>query len=136
MDEGKARARVYPHNILEAFGNGCVLDLRVRFAMQLLTGPMYANVVAEAAKVGPGVPPLDIAVHALDVSTALFEVSEARGLVEPLPDDDGLNRQLMLQAARTARYSVWQQMAGGWVAAVVLPGVGAVGPLAGRTFNG
>jgi hypothetical protein len=113
-----------------------MLDLRVRLAVDFLKSPLYANVVAEGVELGTEDNPRDIAVHALDVATALLAVSEARGLVEPLPDDDGLNRQLRLQAARTARYSVWQQLAGARVAAEEQPRVGPVGPLAGRTFNG
>jgi hypothetical protein len=131
---GLGDGMAYPSNVLESFGTGCLLELRVRLAVDFLKSPLYANVVAEAAKAGPGVPPTDIAVHALDVATALLTVSEARGLVEPLPDDDGLNRQLRLQAARTARYSVWQQLAGAQLAAEEQPRVGPVP--GGRVFNG
>lgn len=141
MDEDKGRGclgvgngMAYPSNVLEGFGTGALLDLRVRFAMQLLTGPLYANVVAEGVELGTGDNARAIAVHALDVSAAFFEVSEERGLVEPLPDDDGLNRQLRLQAARTARYSVWQQLAGARVAAEEQPRVGPAP--GGRVFNG
>jgi hypothetical protein len=120
---------------LEGFGTGALLDLRVRLAMDLLrTSPMFTNFLplssGESLEQAPGM----LAVLALDVATALLAVSEARGLVEPLPDDDGLNRQLRLQAARTARYSVWQQLAGARVAAEEQPRVGPVP--GGRVFNG
>jgi hypothetical protein len=123
---------------LEGFGTGALLDLRVRLAMDLLrTSPMFTNFLplssGESLEQAPGM----LAVLALDVATALLAVSEARGLVEPLPDDDGLNRQLRLQAARTARYSVWQQLAGARVAAEEQPRVGPVGGMpGGRVFNG
>jgi hypothetical protein len=125
----------YPSNVLEGFGTGALLDLRVRLAMDLLrTSPMFTNFLplssGESLEQAPGM----LAVLALDVATALLAVSEARGLVEPLPDDDGLNRQLRLQAARTARYSVWQQLAGARVAAEEQPRVGPVP--GGRVFNG
>jgi hypothetical protein len=128
----------YPSNVLEGFGTGALLDLRVRLAMDLLrTSPMFTNFLplssGESLEQAPGM----LAVLALDVATALLAVSEARGLVEPLPDDDGLNRQLRLQAARTARYSVWQQLAGARVAAEEQPRVGPVGGMpGGRVFNG
>jgi hypothetical protein len=42
-----------------------------------------------------------------------------------------------LQAARTARYSVWQQLAGARVAAEEQPRVGPAGMVpGGRVFNG
>jgi hypothetical protein len=128
----------YPSNVLEGFGTGALLDLRVRLAMDLLrTSPMFTNFLplssGESLEQAPGM----LAVLALDVATALLAVSEARGLVEPLPDDDGLNRQLRLQAARTARYSVWQQLAGARVASEEQPRVGPVGGMpGGRVFNG
>jgi hypothetical protein len=122
----------YPSNVLEGFGTGALLDLRVRLAVDFLKSPMFTHTDRihgpDAAHV--------LAVFALDVAAELLAVSESRGLVEPLPDDDGLNRQLRLQAARTARYSVWQQLAGARVAAEEQPRVGPAGPLAGRTFNG
>jgi hypothetical protein len=135
MEEGKARVRVYPHNILEAFGNGCVLDLRVRFAMDLLrTSPIFEGVGSEFSPEHIAVLPKACAAFALALATELLALAEQRGLVEPLPDDDGLNRQLRLHAARTARYSVWQQLAGARVAAEEQPRVGAAP--GGRVFNG
>jgi hypothetical protein len=127
----------YPSNVLEGFGTGALLDLRVRFAMDLLKSPLFSNVVAEGVEFRDDITTAGgIAEHALDIAVALLAQAENRGLVESLPDDDGLNRQLRLQAARTARYSVWQQLAGARVAAEEQPRVGPVGPLAGRTFNG
>jgi len=111
----------YPHNILEGFGNGCLMDLRVRIALDLLKAPLFANMLADGlpnvGKVDAGqdngvADPSDIAGFALDLAAELMWDAERRGWVDTLPDDDGLNRQVRLQAARTARYQVWQQLAG------------------------
>lgn len=127
----------YPHSVLEGFGNGCLLDLRVRLAVDLLKGPLYANVVAEGVELGTEDNARDIAVHALDVATALMSIAEARGLIEPLPGDDGLDLQCRLQATRTARYGVLQQICQQRVVAEegsrIQP---ATGPLGGNGLNG
>jgi hypothetical protein len=120
----------YPSNVLEGFGTGCLLDLRVRLAVDFLKSPMFEGMAVTAEEILPKA----CAWFALEVSTELLALAEARGLVEPLPDDDVLNRQLRLQAARTARYSVWQQLAGARVAAEEQPRVGPVP--GGRVFNG
>ena len=62
----------YPHNVLEGFGNGALLDLRVRMAMQLLThSPMYAGSAATN--------PDDVAAHALEVARCTLERAEGFG---------------------------------------------------------
>lgn len=97
----------YPHNPLEGFANGCLLDLRVRMALQILThSPMYAIVSP---------PPPEhseiVATHALDVATALLALAESRGLVDPIPDDDGeLSPALRAQARRTGSFTILQQV--------------------------
>lgn len=104
--EAPPAQKLYPQNVIEGIGNGCLLDLRVRMAINMLTSsPMFAGGVSDviggtmAARI------------ALDCATELLRLAEERGLVQPLPDDDNLNRQARLQARRTARYSVASQMA-------------------------
>lgn len=123
----------YAHNVLEGFGNGCLLDLRVRVALDLLKSPMFTH--ADELQ-GPGTAE-QLARFALDIAGSLLEQAEARGWVEELPEDAGLNRQCRLQAERTARYQVLQQIAGSRIAADEAgSSISRVGPVVpGRTFN-
>ncbi len=123
--------KLYRHNVLEGFGNGCLLDLRVRLAIELLkSSPMFSCVVPALwpEDVPRGATPEQLAGYALDVAVELMRDAEKRGFVEDLPKDEGLNRQLRLQSARTARYQVWQQMAGQRVAAEDAARVSPVSP--------
>lgn len=90
----------YPHNVLEGFSNGCILDLRMRFAMEFLKG---GSVFGE--------PDAD-AEYALELADATFKKAEARGWVAPIPDDGELNRFVRMQAKRTARFQALQQIEG------------------------
>lgn len=69
-------------NVLEAFRNGCLLDLRVRLAMELLAhSPSLVDVVLTPD-------PRELALKALDVATELFSIAQERGLVKPLGEID------------------------------------------------
>lgn len=109
----------YPHNVLEGFGNGCLLDLRVRMAADYLNGPMFANVVSDLirahAKGEASDETIDafgslMAAIALDTATALLDMGRNAGLVTPLPEGPELDALLRAQAARTARFQVLQQI--------------------------
>lgn len=85
--------RKYRDNSIEAFRHGAVLDLRVRFAMDLLTHsplltqPMTATQSAE---------------RALDVASELLALAERRGLVEnfkELEHDQHLKGHIRRQVA-------------------------------------
>lgn len=103
--------RKYPHNVLEGFGNGALLDLRVRLAMQMLThSPMYSS----------GGVPGDIAAHALETSRQLLERAEGFGYIEPLPDLPEIDGALKDQAMRTAEYQARQQVHGNAVATKIM----------------
>lgn len=113
----------YPHNILEGYGTGALLDLRVRLAINFLQhSPMVQEVTRAtlanlpAGKVGEA--PMWVAKFALEVADELLKEGAARGYVSPLPDpeDTTITAQDRAQAVRTARYSVLQQMAGAKVA--------------------
>ena len=115
----------YPHNVLQGFDNGCLLDLRVRFAMSMLThSPLFTG--------GEGVPKVElIAKVALDVAQELFSQAEARGWIDPIPESAELDADLRDQAKRTAEFQARQQVHGNGVAtklmndaapAVVTPG--------------
>jgi hypothetical protein len=135
-DEVQGEPRLYRQSALNGFENGCLLDLRVRIAMDLLKGPLFANVVAEGVEFPPmESSPGGIACHALDIASELLKQAEARGWVDPLPDDGGLNRAGRLQASRVGRFGAVQQMEAQKAMAEDQGRVSAVGPL-GRTFNG
>lgn len=95
----------YPHNVLEGFSNGCILDLRMRFAMELLKGwDLYSSAPAFSCD--------SISEEALSISESLFKKAEARGWVAPIPDDGELNRFVRMQAKRTAKFQALQQVEG------------------------
>jgi len=111
VNEGFAQLNAlrYPHNPLEGFANGCLLDLRVRIAIDLLkASPMYAKTGKET--------PFSIAVHALHVAQELMAEAERRGWVAPLPVEGELSPALKAQAARVAAFGVEQQLEAGRLA--------------------
>lgn len=131
--------RKYPHNVLEGFGNGALLDLRVRLAMQMLThSPMYASSFrpyegkeitavtvsddgrAPAVTMSTAPTPQTLAKHALDLAHEVLSQADARGWVEPIPDLPEIDGPLKDQAHRTAEYQARQQVHGNAVAAKMM----------------
>lgn len=100
----------YQHNVLEAFGSGCLLDLRVRLAADFLKhSPMFGEIPTHSE--GPDGLPREFACFALDLATALLSEADRRGLIEPIPEDNGdLDAPLRAQAKRTASYQALQQL--------------------------
>lgn len=104
---------MYPHNCLEAFGNGCLMDLRVRFAFELLKSPMFVGAGVPVADGLPAHTPNTCAVFALELACELMAEASKRGLVQPLPEDGGeLTPALRDQARRTASFQALQQIEG------------------------
>ena len=110
MDEKPRKPVTLPHNSLDGFQNGACLDLRVRFAMELLKSPMFGdmfnNVRPAITSHLPSVsqPPM-ISHWALDIADELFAEADRRGLITPLLDfsDDAflqahVERQAKFQA--------------------------------------
>lgn len=96
----------YPHNVLEGFGTGCLLDLRVRLAIGFLnTSPLFTDYVVNT-------PAAEVAAYALDMAEELLSQAQSRGWIDPLPVDGELTGQLRLQAKRTASYQALQQVEG------------------------
>jgi|SRR5580692_1475326 hypothetical protein len=113
-DAGPARGSnvKYPHNVLEGFAMGALLDLRVRVAVDLVKSPMFEGAYARDSHPHA----IDaVAEFALSVAGALFDQAEARGWIEPIPgnEDVDLPDSLRAQALRTAGYQVTQQHEGG-----------------------
>jgi hypothetical protein len=105
----RGRPMLYPHNALEGFGNGCILDLRVRLALNFLQhSPRYAAVSGD-----DGVDifsPSHAASDALDLATALLAESERRELIAPIDLTGELDESIRAQAKRLARFQVLQQI--------------------------
>lgn len=85
------------------------MDFRLKLAVELLKSPMFQIVPGASGEIVTSV----IAECALDVATDLVRLAESRGLLEPLPTDNGeLTPELRAQAKRTASFQVLQQMEG------------------------
>lgn len=95
----------YPSNVLEGFGSGALLDLRVRLAADFLKhSPLMGHAYSDARAA-------DRAGFALDLADELLKQGAERGWVEPLPDDAGeLPSDLRSQARRTGSYQAQQQL--------------------------
>lgn len=93
----------FPHNPIDGLGNGCLLDLRVRMAVEILKGPLFQ---------GSGLNPDSMATRALLICDQLLKQGLERGWVAPLPADGELPPELRAHAERTSAFQVCQQMAG------------------------
>lgn len=122
----------FPHNILEAFGTGAMLDLRVRMATSFLTtSPMFHGLaVATTTEAALNELPRLAAGIALNLADELLRQGAALGWVTPLPPDAELSEQVRMQATRTAAFSVLQQSEGQKMAqemqGQVMPAVAAI----------
>lgn len=85
---------LYFGNPLTSFEMGLQLDWRARYATELL-------------KAHAGLSVRD----ALDMATEFLEQATERGLMKPLPEDDGLNKPLRNHIRRSVRAQVYQQVA-------------------------
>jgi hypothetical protein len=92
----------YPPNPLTAFENGCMMDLRLRLAVEFvkasLASPIDCEVESEFVK------------QHLDLAEQLFDQAEERGWVQPMPDDNGhLSAGLRDHIERNVNAQVHQQ---------------------------
>jgi len=88
-----------PDNALDGFRSGACLDLRVRFAMELLShSPVMANLSAW--------PQERVAKYALDISTELFDLAQARGLITPFGDFEN-DEHLKAHVRRQVGYQLY-----------------------------
>lgn len=112
-DQRASRA-MYPNNILESFGTGAMLDLRVRMAIGFLNTSPVLSTIHSADRTGMSGEQWAkaCAVFALDMATELMAEAERRGLVEPLPESDELDDKLRKQAKRSAAYNALMQIEG------------------------
>lgn len=92
-----------PHNDLDAFQFGANLDLRVRFAMELLKSPMFQDYHVSTRMGGVD----GAAIKALNVASDLFAEAEERGLIKPL--DKELNEWNKTHIRRLCEAGLFQQ---------------------------
>lgn len=117
----------YPQHILDGFSNGVLLDLRCRFAMQLLTN---------SNNVGWGGDPKMAAKLALEISDELFKQADARGWVTPIDHTQGLPEAVMHQAGRIGAFEVFKQIGAQAAAKAAQPVVSGAPPGFRPKFNG
>lgn len=121
--ENPRNTMLYPPSILDAFQSGAMMDLRVRFAMQLLTSsPLYQAPHGEAFK-----HVAEVADSALSLAEEFFIEAERRGWLKQTPTDpnDPAMAALIEQAKRQGIAGAHQQMSG---QKAMREGVGAVQP--------
>src|SRR5580704_14231122 len=106
----------YPQDIISGFAQGARLDLRVRFAMQLLGSPLFEGLGLKAdelalVKLDPMVVSAAemLAHRALDIATALLDEAEARGLVTPIVPGEELDERTIEHLKRNGAAQVHQQ---------------------------
>ena len=104
----------YPDNSLEGFRNGALLDLRVRYAMDLLKSEavgLIGQIAFDVDEEGDsGSSTRMVAEIALDLADAVLGCAEVRGWVKPL--ESGLSEAVERQAALTGAFGALQQVEG------------------------
>lgn len=92
--------KLYKQNVLSGFDNGCLLDLRVRLAIEFI----------KASRLNFDIPAEVCACYALDLASEVLSQADAKGLIEPLPDGSAISAEVRAQAGRMARFNVVQQL--------------------------
>lgn len=103
------KGMLYPHNVLEGFGNGAILDLRVRMANDFIKSPFFRTLGAKDGEIASAA---YIATFALDLAEEITAQAADRGWLTPLPEGGELPQWLRDQAKVTASYQVCQQLEG------------------------
>lgn len=92
-----------PQHVLDGHSQGALFDMRLRFAMTLLTtSPMYA----EASQPSPE----KLVEHALQVSGELFKQAGDLGYITKINHNATLSDELINQAKRMGAFQLWQQV--------------------------
>lgn len=85
----------YPANLVESYGLGAVMDIKLRFAMQILSSPAAAEAIRQHHSPGRSLESDQssagkvAAEFALAASTRLVELAEEQGLISKLQAIDG-----------------------------------------------
>ena len=106
------KGMLYPHNVLEGFGNGAILDLRVRMANDFIKSPLFEGLSEALAEDQIVDLPKIVARFALDLAEEITSIAAERGWLVELPEGGELPQFLKDQAKCTASYQVLQQLEG------------------------
>jgi len=102
----------YPTPYLNALPDGCVMDMRVKFAMEIIKTPGFMrqfdllNNATHAAQNSPA----DVSALALSISNALYEQAYHQGLIEDLPSHADLTKDELNHIRRQAAGNVLGQL--------------------------
>lgn len=109
------------HNDLDGFQFGGNFDMRVRFAMQLLTSPMFQGRTLVSSGKTPSKGVVQVvtadpqyegsATLALDIASELFDVAEQRGLITEITGDE-LDERIKSHFRRVVAAQLYQQHEG------------------------
>ena len=108
----------HPAPLVNALGDGALMDLRMKLAIQLLQAPGFLHNVfdPELAAIPPKQPPQthhspgSAAFLALETAEALYAQAKTRGWIEPLPVDAALPPGEVACAQRGAELQVRAQL--------------------------
>ncbi len=100
-----------PQDEIAGFANGACLDLRLRFAMQLLSSGGISVLPASDLGSDPFAYAKNVARTALDISTALIDLGFERGLIDPIGDGD-LDPATIAHGERVGAFQAAQQLGG------------------------
>lgn len=105
------RGTLYPHNEIDGFSSGVMLDLRVRLAVGFLnSSPLFYGVGQVFTSPELETLPRACASLSLKLAEELLELASARGWVTPLPEDGVLTPRLRAQAKLSASFQALQQL--------------------------
>lgn len=102
-DKSPAEPVFYPQDPINGFLQGCLLDLRVRLAIDFLKAPSFELSLS-------GMKVEDAAGLALRLADEILAQGAANGWVTSIPEDGEIGPALRAQAKRNAQYQVVQQM--------------------------
>jgi hypothetical protein len=104
----------YWGNVLTSFENGAQMDLRLKLAIQFISGLSFAAVLERPSRADDTalMLPQEAAAYALDLAGELLDQAAARGLVKDMPDHGELNAPTRHQIERNARAQVYGQTVG------------------------
>jgi hypothetical protein len=103
----------------EGYQNGCLLDLRLKLAIEFLKTGVVPQTLLGPLKVQVGsscqeqieLPPAGRATYALELADQLFKGADLRGWVHALPNNSELSPQLRQHIERSANAAVAQHNA-------------------------
>jgi hypothetical protein len=90
----------YPGNVLNALNDGCVMDLRVRLAIQFIVGGMIP--VPPGPDCVLAEPSQAVAFFALDVAERLVALGVERGYIAAMPEGHEIPGVVKSQVKRSA----------------------------------